>query len=150
MLFADEPVYKNIFISILDRIGSIFLHPKQERSIAQVQVDKLRIRPCSVEPDLRTLSGGNQQKVALARWLTQLPQVLILSKPTRGMDVGAKEDVVNIIKDLKNAGIAIIVVSTEPQTVLALADRILVMKNGSLTHEFINTTVRKDKLLAAA
>lgn len=150
MLFADEPVYKNISISILDRIGRIFLHPGKERSIAQVQVDKLHIRPFSVEPDLRTLSGGNQQKVALARWLTHLPKVLILSEPTRGMDVGAKEDVVNIVKDLREAGIAIIVVSTEPETVLALSDRIIVMKKGLLTHEFNNTKVSKDKLLAAA
>ncbi|MCB1808254.1 MAG: sugar ABC transporter ATP-binding protein, partial [Candidatus Competibacteraceae bacterium] len=150
MLFADEPVYKNISISILDRISRLFLNTKKERQIAQQHVDKLRIRPYSVEPDLRTLSGGNQQKVALARWLTHLPRVLILSEPTRGMDVGAKEDVVNIVKDLKDAGVAIIVVSTEPETVLALADRILVMQKGALTHEFVNTKVSKDKLLAVA
>lgn len=150
MLFADEPVYKNISISILDRIARLFLNTKKERQIAQQHVDKLRIRPYSVEPDLRTLSGGNQQKVALARWLTHLPRVLILSEPTRGMDVGAKEDVVNIVKDLKDAGVAIIVVSTEPETVLALADRILVMQKGALTHEFANTKVSKDKLLAVA
>ena len=150
MLFADEPVYKNISISILDRIARLFLKPIEERRIAQQHVDKLRIRPYSVEPDLRTLSGGNQQKVALARWLTHLPKVLILSEPTRGMDVGAKEDVVTIVKDLKYAGVAVIVVSTEPETVLALSDRIIVMRKGAITHEFANVKVSKDKLLAAA
>jgi ribose transport system ATP-binding protein len=150
MLFADQPVYKNISISILDRISRLFLKPGEERRIAQTHVDKLHIRPFSVEPDLRTLSGGNQQKVALARWLTHLPRVLVLSEPTRGMDVGAKEDVVNIVKGLKQQGIAVVVVSAEPETVLALADRILVMRRGVVTHEFANRAVSKDRLLAAA
>jgi len=150
MLFADVPVYKNISISILDRISRLLLKNAREREIAGGHVEKLRIRPYSVEPDLRTLSGGNQQKVALARWLTHLPKVLILSEPTRGMDVGAKDDVVNIVRDLKKQGVAIIVVSTEPETVMSMADRILVMRKGVITHEFAEGAVSKDKLLAAA
>ena len=150
MLFGTEPVYKNISISILDRISKILLRPTKEREIAAKLVEALRVRPRSTEPELRTLSGGNQQKVALARWLTHLPRVLILSEPTRGMDVGAKDDVVNIVKGLKEQGIAVIVVSTEPETVLSLADRIIVMRKGLITHEFVNETVSKDRLLAAA
>jgi ribose transport system ATP-binding protein len=149
-LFAHEPVYKNVSISILERIAALLLRPREERRIAGVQVERLHIRPASVEPELRTLSGGNQQKVALARWLTHLPRVLVLSEPTRGMDVGAKDDVVKIIKGLKQEGIAVVVVSTEPETVLALADRILVMRRGEIAHEFANMTVSKDRLLAAA
>ena len=72
------------------------------------------------------LSGGNQQKVALAKWLTYPPRLLVLCEPTRGMDVGAKNDVINIVRDLRAKGLAIIVLSTEPETVLSLADRILV------------------------
>jgi ribose transport system ATP-binding protein len=121
-----------------------------ERRIARTQVERLHIRPPSVEPPLRTLSGGNQQKVALARWLAHLPRVLLLSEPTRGMDVGAKDDVVKIVRGLKEEGIGIVVVSTEPETVLALADRILVMKKGAITHEFRSEKVSKDRLLAAA
>ncbi len=150
MLFGTEPIYKNMSISILDRIGKILLRPSHERKLAGKLVKTLRVRTASVESELRTLSGGNQQKVALARWLTHLPRVLILSEPTRGMDVGAKEDVVNIVKGLKESGIAVIVVSTEPETVLSLADRILVMRKGLITHEFANVTVSKDRLLAAA
>ncbi|MGF1626096.1 MAG: sugar ABC transporter ATP-binding protein [Alphaproteobacteria bacterium] len=150
MLFGAEPVYKNVSISILDRIDRIFLRPSKERAIAKKLVEALRVRPRSTEAELRTLSGGNQQKVALARWLTHLPRVLILSEPTRGMDVGAKDDVVNIVKGLKDQGIAVIVVSAEPETVLSLADRILVMRKGLITYEFANVTVSKDRLLAAA
>ena len=150
MLFTHEPVYKNISISILDRISKLFVRPDEERRIAQGHVDKLKIRPFSVEPEVRKLSGGNQQKVALARWLTHLPRVLILSEPTKGMDVGAKDDVVKIVKGLKEAGVAVIVASAEPETVLTMADRILVMRRGTVTKEFAECAVTKDQLLAAA
>ena len=79
---------------------------------------------------LGNLSGGNQQKVALAKWLTHLPKVLILSEPTRGMDVGAKEDVIRIVKSLRDRGVAVLVLSTEPETILTLADRVTVLKRG--------------------
>jgi ribose transport system ATP-binding protein len=150
MLFAEQPVFKNVTISILERIGRVLLRPAEERRIAQGHVDRLRIRPYSVEPELKTLSGGNQQKVALARWLTHLPRVLVLAEPTRGMDVGAKEDVVRIVRGLKERGVAVVVASAEPETVLALADRILVMRKGAITREFKDERVGKDRLLLAA
>jgi ribose transport system ATP-binding protein len=108
------------------------------------------VRPPRVELPVGALSGGNQQKVALARWLTHLPRVLLLSEPTRGMDVGAKDDVVRIVRGLKEQGIGILVVSSEPETVLSLADRILVMRRGALAREFAGEPVGKDRLLAAA
>src|SRR5262249_44565888 len=91
MLFAHEPVYKNVSISVLDRLGRILLCPAEERRIARSHIERLRIRPPSAERPLGTLSGGNQQKVGLAKWLTFPPKVLVLSEPTRGMDVGAKD-----------------------------------------------------------
>ncbi len=94
--------------------------------------------------------GGNQQKVALARWLTHLPKVLILNEPTRGMDVGAKEDVVKIVRSIREKGVAVILVSTEPELILALSDRIVVMRKGRVSTEFVAETVSKDRLLAAA
>jgi ribose transport system ATP-binding protein len=150
MLFAQEPVYRNVSISILDRISRLWVKPAQERAIAERQIAKLQIRPPLPDRRLGTLSGGNQQKVALAKWLTYLPKVLLLSEPTRGMDVGAKDDVLHIVKSLRAQGIGVVVVSTEPETVLALADRILVMRRGRITQEFRNEMVSKDRLLAAA
>ncbi|HWL69038.1 MAG TPA: sugar ABC transporter ATP-binding protein [Geminicoccus sp.] len=150
MLFGHEPVYKNISISILERISRLLLKPGEERRIAQGHVDALRIRPFSVEPEVRKLSGGNQQKVALARWLTHLPRLLVLSEPTKGMDVGAKDDVVKIVKGLKEKGVAVVVASAEPETVLTMADRILVMRKGQIAQEFAERGVSKDQLLAAA
>jgi ribose transport system ATP-binding protein len=150
MLFHLEPVYKNVSISILDRISALWLRPDAERAIANKHVKSLQIRPPLVDRPLGTLSGGNQQKVALAKWLTFLPKVLLLSEPTRGMDVGAKDDVLKIVKSLREQGIGVVVVSTEPETVLSLADRILVMKRGVITREFAGEVVSKDRLLAAA
>jgi ribose transport system ATP-binding protein len=150
MLFGQEPVYKNISISILGRLAAVGLRPAQERAIAARHIESLRIRPPSATRLLGTLSGGNQQKVALAKWLTYPPKVLVLSEPTRGMDVGAKDDVIKIVRGLRDQGIGIVVVSTEPETVLALADRILVMKKGEIVREFAGERVSKDRLLAAA
>jgi ribose transport system ATP-binding protein len=150
MLFAHEPVYKNVSISVLDRLGRLLLKPAEERRIARRHIERLHIRPPSADRHLGTLSGGNQQKVGLAKWLTFPPKVLVLSEPTRGMDVGAKDDVVKIVRGLRDSGLGIIVVSTEPETVLALSDRILVMKKGEIVHEFAAEAVSKDRLLAAA
>jgi len=150
MLFAHEPVYKNVSISVLGRLNRLLLKPAAERRITRRQIEQLHIRPPSAERHLGTLSGGNQQKVALAKWLSYPPKVLVLSEPTRGMDVGAKDDVVQIVRGLREEGLGIIVVSTEPETVLALADRILVMKKGEIVREFVGEAVSKDRLLAAA
>jgi len=150
MLFRHEPIYKKVSISMLDRLSRVLLKPAREREIASSHIERLHIRPPSADRLLGTLSGGNQQKVGLAKWLTYPPKVLVLSEPTRGMDVGAKDDVVKIVRGLREEGIGIVVVSTEPETVLALADRILVMKKGEIVHEFAGEVVSKDRLLAAA
>ncbi len=150
MLFADSPIFRNISISVLERISRWLVKPAVERQLAREKIDELKIRAGSETVALRTLSGGNQQKVALARWLAYRPKVLVLAEPTRGMDVGAKDDVVKIIRALKEQRIGVIVVSTEPETILSLADRILVMRRGRFTREFVAETVGKDQLLAAA
>jgi ribose transport system ATP-binding protein len=150
MLFRTEPIYKNISISILERIHRLWLKPQAERDIAKTRIADLQIRPANVEMQVGQLSGGNQQKVALAKWLTHKPKVLILSEPTRGMDVGAKEDVIRIVRALRDQGVAVIVLSTEPETILTLADRVMVMKRGRVVKAFEKGHVEKADLLAAA
>jgi ribose transport system ATP-binding protein len=150
MLFPEEPVYRNVSIAFLEYISRWLLRPSAERADAAVHTRRLGVRPDNVESRLGALSGGNQQKVALARWLTRPPKALVLVEPTRGMDVGAKEDVVHIVKSLAAEGMAVIVLSTEPETVLSLADRVIVMRKGRLTSEFANCAISKDRLLAAA
>ena len=96
------------------------------------------------------LSGGNQQKVVLAKWLTHQPKLLILNEPTRGMDVGAKREVLDLIKELKEEGVAILLLSTEPETVITESDRVLVMSKGRITKEFVGERVSKDLLMSFA
>jgi ribose transport system ATP-binding protein len=150
MLFRTEPVYKNVSIAILDHIHKLLLKPGREREIAQGHTTDLQIKPPKPGMILGQLSGGNQQKVALAKWLTKLPKVLILSEPTRGMDVGAKEDVIRIVKSLRDRGVAVLVLSSEPETILTLADRVTVMKKGVAVKEFTHGAIEKSDLLAAA
>jgi ribose transport system ATP-binding protein len=150
MLFRTEPMYKNVSIAILGKIDRIFLRPARERAITETHIKDLQIRPPLANIALGNLSGGNQQKVALAKWLTELPKVLILSEPTRGMDVGAKEDVIRIVKSLRDRGVAILVLSTEPETILTLADRVTVLKKGVVAREFTHGHIEKADLLAAA
>jgi len=150
MLFHHEPIYRNTSISILGRISRLFVKPAAERRIARALIERLHIRTPSSDAPLGDLSGGNRQKVALGKWLTYPPKVLILSEPTRGMDVGAKDDVVKILRALRDQGLGLVVVSSEPETVLSLADRILIMKKGAIAREFANEAVSKDRLLEAA
>ncbi len=150
MLFSREPVFKNVSIAILGQISRLWVRPGLERRIAAGHVQRLQIRPAGVDRLLGTLSGGNQQKVALAKWLTHLPKLLVLSEPTRGMDVGAKADVVRIVRALRDEGVGVLVVSAEPETVLSLADRVLVMRRGAVAQEFARQAISKDRLLAAA
>ena len=142
-----EPMIRE---SLDAELARLLLKPDRERALAREQVKALDIRPPNVEARLRGLSGGNQQKVGLAKWLTHAPRILLLAEPTRGMDVGAKEDVVKIVRALREKGIAIVVFSTEPETVLSLADRVLVMRKGEIAHEFADEAISKDRLLAAA
>ncbi|NJM29173.1 MAG: sugar ABC transporter ATP-binding protein [Rhizobiales bacterium] len=150
MLFRTEPVFKNVSIAILDRIHRLLVKPAEEKRITEGHIKDLQIRPPRTEIALGSLSGGNQQKVALAKWLTHLPKVLVLSEPTRGMDVGAKEDVIRIVKSLRDKGVAILVLSAEPETILTLADRVTVMKKGTVARQFSSGKIEKADLLAAA
>ena len=150
MLFRQEPVYKNVSISILDRIHRLLVKPREEKKITEAHIKDLQIRPPRTSIPLGSLSGGNQQKVALAKWLTHLPRVLILAEPTRGMDVGAKEDVIRIVKSLRDRGVAILVLSTEPETILTLADRVTVIRKGVVAREFSTGHIEKADLLSAA
>ncbi|MEV7598878.1 sugar ABC transporter ATP-binding protein [Kitasatospora sp. NPDC089797] len=127
-----------------------FVRRAQERALAQDYADRLRVRTPSIEAEVRTLSGGNQQKVVLARWLARRPRLLILDEPTRGVDIGAKAEIYRIIADLAREGVAVLVVSSELPEVLGLADRIVVMQNGRVTGELDRAEASEEAVLALA
>jgi ribose transport system ATP-binding protein len=149
-LFPRHEIYKNITLAHLGKLVPPLFTPKNEMDVADNLVQRTGVRPANSRMRAGHLSGGNQQKVVLAKWLTQTPKVLILNEPTRGMDVGAKREVLDLIKELKAQGVAIILMSTEPETVMAECDRILVMSKGKITAEFVDQRVTKEALLIHA
>jgi ribose transport system ATP-binding protein len=112
-----------------------FLDRSQEREEATRLTRALDVRPAGVERAVRTLSGGNQQKVVLARWLLRDCTVLLLDEPTRGVDVGARSEIYALIRSLAERGVAVVMVSSEVPEVLGLADRVLVVREGRVVHE---------------
>jgi ribose transport system ATP-binding protein len=149
-IFPRHEIFKNITLAHLDQIVGSVIRQSREVAIAGDLVRRTGVRPPDPSLAAGNLSGGNQQKVALAKWLTVQPKVLILNEPTRGMDVGAKREVLDLIKALKAEGVPVILISTEPETVLAEADRILVMAKGQIAREFVAERVSKDLLMSYA
>jgi ribose transport system ATP-binding protein len=135
-LLLDDSVYRNISISSLGRFArGGFLSGGAEKAAARQQTESLDVRPADVTRIVRTLSGGNQQKVVLARWLLRDCKVLLLDEPTRGVDVGARSEIYALIRTLADRGVAVIVVSSEIPEVLGLADRVLVIAEGVVLAE---------------
>jgi ribose transport system ATP-binding protein len=134
-LLLGEPVYRNVSLSAMTRFARLgFMDQDAERSAARTETARLDVRPADVDRPMRTLSGGNQQKVVLARWLLQGCKVLLLDEPTRGVDVGARSEIYALVRELAAAGVAVVIVSSEVPEVLGLADRVLVVREGRVVH----------------
>ena len=121
-----------------------------ERSAAERFRQQLSIRTAGLSQPVGLLSGGNQQKTMLAKWLNTEPAVLILDEPTRGIDVGAKADVHQIIDDLARSGMAIVLISSDLPEVLAVSDRVLVMREGEQTGLFDRSEATQERVMTAA
>jgi ribose transport system ATP-binding protein len=122
----------------------------RERAESRRFVEELRIRPASLERELRYFSGGNQQKVILARWLSSGARILIFDEPTRGIDVGAKAEVFALMSRLVGEGVAILMISSEMAELIGMADRVLVMRGGRLTAELSRERLSQEQLLRNA
>jgi ribose transport system ATP-binding protein len=130
------------------RLG--FVDSKAERQAADGLIEQLRVRTRDAELDVKSLSGGNQQKVVFAKWLARPPKVLLLDEPTRGVDVGGKAEIYTIINQLAERGVAIVMVSSELPEVLAMSDRILVMHQGRQSGLFDAEGATQERIMTAA
>jgi L-arabinose transport system ATP-binding protein len=150
-LILARSVLENASMAILRRITRFhFVRSRLERSIAGGFIEKLQVRTPSLEQEVGKLSGGNQQKVVLARWLAARPKLLILDEPTRGIDVGAKAEIYHLIDDLANEGLGIMFISSELSEILGLSDRIYVMQNGRITGELSGAKATEENVLGLA
>ncbi|HML21422.1 MAG TPA: sugar ABC transporter ATP-binding protein [Aggregatilinea sp.] len=142
-----EPIYRNVTMPHLERIGRVIPQRRQELAAAVPALKKVNVQPPDPVNPVGKLSGGNQQKVAIARWLPFPPKVFIMSEPTRGMDVGAKSEVMSILRQFRDEGYGVLVVSSEPETILAVTDRVVVMSHGKIVARMENRNLDKDTLM---
>jgi ABC-type sugar transport system ATPase subunit len=151
-LFLDLSVRENLTITVLERISGALgiLRPARLAEIAQSTIRRLRIRCANDRVRVRTLSGGNQQKVAMAKWLARESDILILDEPTRGVDIGAKEEIYRLILNIARSGKGVLLVSSELPELLSLSDRIYVMRKGRFVAELEAAHARQEELIALA
>ena len=146
-MLLDEPIFRNVTMPHLGRIGRMAPQRTKELAIATPAIRRVNVQPPEPLNPAGKLSGGNQQKVAIARWLTYPPKVFIAAEPTRGMDVGAKSEVLALLRQFRDEGYGVMVVSSEPETILAVSDRIMVMSRGKIVAHRANKDLDKDVLM---
>lgn len=150
-LFLDMAVKLNIAAANLPEVTRRgFINPQREKSLAERYVKQLNISTPSVEQEVRRLSGGNQQKTLVAKWLSIQPRILIVDEPTRGIDVGAKREIHYLLRSLAQNNVGIIMISSELPEILGMSDRILVMHAGQIVAELQGAAATEEKIMTYA
>ncbi len=150
-VILDMPIASNITLAMLDKLTSLgMIRSKEEKRIANSFVEMLAVKTPSIATPAGNLSGGNQQKVAVARWLATGPSVIILDEPTQGVDVGAKSEIHRLMGELAKKGLAIIMISSELPEILGMSDRIAVMHAGQIVGELSRQEATQEKILELA
>ena len=150
-LITEFAVRDNISLSALDRYQTAkFVRQKEVADLAREAVDEFNVKTTSIENEVGLLSGGNQQKVVLAKWISLKPKVLLLDEPTRGIDVGSKSEIYQLIEDLASQGVAILAISSDLEEILRISDRVLVMHDGALTGELARDMLSEEAVMGLA
>ncbi|RGY98596.1 sugar ABC transporter ATP-binding protein [Clostridium sp. AM58-1XD] len=150
-LVLCRSIRENVMLPNMDQIIERgLLNRKRELSLVKSMTDKMKVKMASAEQNVSNLSGGNQQKVVLAKWLLHDLKVMILDEPTRGIDVGAKYEIYKMIGEMAKEGLAVIVISSEIPELLGICDRIYVMSQGKLTGEFTREEATQEKIMHCA
>ncbi|MBI2808974.1 MAG: sugar ABC transporter ATP-binding protein [Planctomycetes bacterium] len=150
-LILDDNVKHNISIAVLQDVSRFgFVHFRQEARLAQVMCDRFRVRTPGTTQIVGNLSGGNQQKVVLAKWLSRTPRLLILDEPTRGIDVGAKSEIYALMDELARQGAAVLMISSDLEEILGMSDRVLVMHQGAVAGELERAALSEEAIMHLA
>lgn len=150
-LFLKMPLSQNISVTQLKQFAQIgIMQPKAESAMAQSFIDRLRIRTSDVSQIVGRLSGGNQQKVMLSKWLVKQPNILVIDEPTKGVDVGAKIEIHSVMRELAQQGVGVVFVSSELPEIIGVSDRIVVMHKGRLVAEVDPQQTTEQQLLRLA
>jgi ABC-type sugar transport system ATPase subunit len=149
-LIRQMKIRENISLAVLRwLVQGPFIDHKSEKSLAERTIDQLKIRAYSTEQIVNKLSGGNQQKVVVGKWLAAKPRVLIMDEPTRGIDVGTKAEIHRLMSELAQQGLSILMISSELPEILGMSDRVLVMREGTVVAEFSRAEATQEKIVAA-
>ncbi|SHF28068.1 monosaccharide ABC transporter ATP-binding protein, CUT2 family [Seinonella peptonophila] len=151
-LVISQTVKRNVTMVNLDQLLSKgrLIKEKKENSIAREAISNLKIKTSSIEQKVNNLSGGNQQKIVLAKWLETKPEILILDEPTRGVDIGAKHEIYNIMRELASNGVGIVMISSELSEVLFMSDRMLIMTDKKIVKELSPSSTSQDEVMLYA
>ena len=150
-LFMPAAISRNIAMTVLARLRSrLLLRGISERRVATDWAGRLQLKYANIEDPVERLSGGNQQKVVLAKWLATDPVLLIVDEPTRGIDVGTKAEVHRLLSEQAVRGLAVLMVSSDLPEVLGMADRVLVMREGRLVAEIARADATQESVMTAA
>ncbi|MCI6467495.1 MAG: sugar ABC transporter ATP-binding protein [Faecalicatena sp.] len=151
-LILKRSIRENITISSLDKVirHKPTIHKKEEIKLAQEYADKLKTKCAGLEYLVSSLSGGNQQKVVLAKWLLTDSKIIIFDEPTRGIDIGVKQEIYQIMKDLAKQGISIIMISSEMPELIGISDRIIIMRHGKIAGEVNSEDCTQEQILDIA
>ena len=150
-LILDESIRENISLLNFDKFSkNSFIDKAKEKNLSDNLVDSFKVKTQSSESKISDLSGGNQQKVVFAKWYAIGPEILILDEPTKGVDVGAKREIYDLIKDLTNKGVSIILISSDLPELISLSNRIYVIHEGKIQGELLNKDASQEKIMTLA
>jgi ribose transport system ATP-binding protein len=150
-LILDLSVRENLSITTLDKISNkSVVSSKTEISLVDEMIEKLHVKTSGREISVKSLSGGNQQKIVIGKWLGIHPKILILDEPTRGVDVGAKKEIYQLMNDLTKQGVSIIMVSSELPEILGMSDRVFVIHEGKLANVLNKSEATQENIMQSA
>ena len=148
---TDLPIFQNVTLPSLDRTSKNgLLRLAEEFKLAREYTQRLDLRAASLDTNVGNLSGGNQQKVVIAKWLATQPKVIILDEPTKGIDIGSKAAVHEFMAELASQGLAVIMVSSEIPEILGMSDRVMVMRDGRMVAELTDNDLSPETLVRYA
>ena len=133
-----------------NRIAGMFVNRAQQRSDSDRMIREMRIKTPSDAQHVQYLSGGNQQKVVIGKWLSMNPRVLLLDEPTRGVDIGAKQEIYRLMEELAERGVGVLFVSSEMEEVLSMSDRVIVMHEGQITGQLDRSQLSEEAVMQLA
>ena len=150
-LILGNSIAFNLTLTVLKQfMHGCFVNQQKQKDIIQYYINKLNIKTPGADKIVGQLSGGNQQKVVIAKWLATKPKIIILDEPTRGIDIGAKAEIYQIIDELCASGMAIIMISSELPEIINMCDRVCVVANGQIQGELSQSELTQEKIMKLA